>query len=71
MRVLLIRKDFKLEWLRWQALGSLRVLLIRKDFKRRHQEKKAARKFESLINTEGFQTTKEFSKIKRSQFCKR
>ena len=56
-------------------MNSLRVLLIRKSFMRWDKsylsERLKSRKFESLINTEGFQTTKEFSKIKRSQFCKR
>ena len=33
LRVLLIRKDFKLNNVDWKMVISLRVLLIRKDFK--------------------------------------
>ena len=56
LRVLLIRKDFKRSSIVKRTHRRLRVLLIRKDFKPTVQKFKASSKFESLVNTEGFQT---------------
>ena len=56
LRVLLIRKDFKRSSIVKRTHRRLRVLLIRKDFKRSFFFLKNELPFESLVNTEGFQT---------------
>ena len=56
LRVLLIQKDFKLHLIWLKELHCLRVLLIQKDFKQKFSCPYLIKKFESLVNTEGFQT---------------
>ena len=53
---MLIRKDFKHDTTAGALKTSLRVLLIRKDFKRCRMDCEKQDWFESLVNTEGFQT---------------
>ena len=56
MRVLLIRKEFKLFVCNWNKCRCLRVLLIRKEFKLIVPDICNQTQFESLVNTEGIQT---------------
>ena len=53
---MLIRKDFKQAKTGTFAGSGLRVLLIRKDFKLTDINIRTKSTFESLVNTEGFQT---------------
>ena len=56
LRVLLIRKEFKLLPASTDRTARLRVLLIRKEFKLPKITLYGLLMFESLVNTEGFQT---------------
>ena len=56
LRVLLIQKDFKHTISHSITSHGLRVLLIQKDFKQKFSCPYLIKKFESLVNTEGFQT---------------